>query len=213
MDRLLQDLRYALRGLVKDPGFTALTTLCLALGIGVNSTIFSLVDTVAIRPLPFPDPDQLVRLAGTYPANGIGRATVSPADFRDWKEQTRAFADIAGIALVLASIGVYGVLSYAVSQRQQEIGVRVALGATRPQVLRLILALAAKLTVGGIALGVVGAFGVTRVIKSLLYNVSPSDPFSFAATALFLALVALAASYLPARRATSVDPMIALRAE
>jgi putative ABC transport system permease protein len=98
MDRLLQDLRYAARSLVKDPGFAALTILCLALGIGVNSTIFSLVDTVAIRPLPFPDPDQLVRLAGTYPANGIGRATVSPADFRDWKEQTRAFADIAGIS-------------------------------------------------------------------------------------------------------------------
>ena len=83
-DRLLQDLRYAARSLVKDPGFTALTILCLALGIGVNSTIFSLADTVAIRPRPFRDPGELVRLAATNQANGNGRAAVSPLDFRDW---------------------------------------------------------------------------------------------------------------------------------
>ncbi len=123
------------------------------------------------------------------------------------------FSIFGVVALVLASVGVYGVLSYAVSQRTQEIGVRMALGASRPTVFAMIVSHGAKLAAAGILCGVVGAFGVTRVVKSLLYNVSATDPLSFIATAAFLALVALLASYIPARRATSVDPMVALRAE
>ena len=123
------------------------------------------------------------------------------------------FSIFGGIALVLASIGVYGVLSYAVSQRTQEIGVRMALGASRQNVFALIVGDGAKLAGFGILCGVIGAAAVTRVVTSLLYNVSATDPLSFLATAGFLALVALLASYLPARRATSVDPMIALRAD
>jgi len=123
------------------------------------------------------------------------------------------FSIFGAIALALASIGVYGVLSYAVSQRAQEIGVRMALGASRRNVLSLILRHGARLAAAGILGGVVGAFGVTRVVRSLLYNVSATDPLSFIATALFLAAVALLASYVPARRATGVDPMMALRAE
>jgi ABC-type antimicrobial peptide transport system permease subunit len=115
------------------------------------------------------------------------------------------------VALALASIGVYGVLSYAVSQRTQEIGVRMALGASRQNVFRLIVSHGGRLAAIGIACGVVGAVGITRVVASLLYNVSATDPLSFIATALFLALVALVASYVPARRATGVDPMVALR--
>jgi predicted permease len=117
------------------------------------------------------------------------------------------------IALLLASIGVYGVLSYAVSQRTQEIGVRMALGASRQNVFGLVVSHGARLAGMGILCGVIGAFGVTRVVTSLLYNVSATDPLIFLGTAAFLAVVALLASYIPARRATGVDPMIALRAE
>jgi putative ABC transport system permease protein len=123
------------------------------------------------------------------------------------------FAIFGAVALLLASIGVYGVLSYAVSQRTQEIGVRMALGATRQNVFTLVVSHGARLAGAGIVCGVLGAIGVTRVVTSLLYNVSATDPLSFVATAAFLALVALLASYIPARRATGVDPMIALRAE
>jgi ABC-type antimicrobial peptide transport system permease subunit len=117
------------------------------------------------------------------------------------------------IALVLASIGVYGVLSYSVSQRTQEIGVRVALGAARADVLRLIVGQGVKLAAVGIVLGIAGAFGVTPAARSVLYNVTPTDPLSFSAVAAFLLLVALTASYIPARRAMAVDPLIAMRNE
>jgi putative ABC transport system permease protein len=123
------------------------------------------------------------------------------------------FGIFGAIALVLAAIGVYGVLSYAVSQRTQEIGVRMALGASRQDVFGLVVSQGARLAAAGIVCGIIGAFGITRVVTSLLYNVSATDPTSFLATALFLALVAVVASYVPARRATAVDPMIALRAE
>ena len=96
------------------------------------------------------------------------------------------FLLFGAIALVLASIGVYGVLSYSVSQRTQEIGVRVALGAERRDVLRLIIGQGLKLAGGGIVLGIVGAFGVTPVVQSLLYNVKPTDPLSFGGVAVFL---------------------------
>ena len=117
------------------------------------------------------------------------------------------------IALALAAIGVYGVLSYAVSQRTQEIGVRMALGASRQNVFALVVAHGGRLAAIGIVLGVIGAAAVTRVVTSLLYNVTATDPLSFAGTAVFLALVALAASYIPARRATAVEPLVALRAD
>ena len=123
------------------------------------------------------------------------------------------FSVFGVVALMLASVGVYGVLSYSVSQRTQEIGVRMALGASRSSVFGLVVGYGAKLAAMGIVGGVLVAFAVTRVIASQLYNVSPTDPFSFIATATFLAVVAIAASYIPARRATSVDPIEALRAE
>ncbi len=123
------------------------------------------------------------------------------------------FSIFGVIALLLASIGVYGVLAYAVSQRTQEIGVRMALGASRQDIFTLIVSQGARLAGIGILCGVIGAATVTRVITSQLYNVSATDPLSFIGTAAFLALIALLASYIPACRATSVDPMIALRAE
>ena len=123
------------------------------------------------------------------------------------------FSIFGAIALALASIGVYGVLAYAVSQRTQEIGVRMALGASRQDVFTLIVREGARLAGLGIVCGLIGAAAITRVVTSLLYNVSATDPVSFVGTAAFLAVVALLASYLPARRAIAVDPMIALRQE
>lgn len=123
------------------------------------------------------------------------------------------FSVFGAIALLLASIGVYGVLSYSVAQRVQEIGVRLALGAGRRDVLRLILGHGMKLAAIGIVLGVIGAAGATQFIKTILFNVTPTDPLSFAGVALFLAAVAFLASYVPARRAMAVDPMVALRNE
>jgi putative ABC transport system permease protein len=123
------------------------------------------------------------------------------------------FSLFGGIALLLASIGVYGVLSYSVTQRTQEIGVRVALGASRMDVLKLVVMQGLKLALIGVAIGVVGSFFVTPVIGSQLVSVSPTDPLSFIGVSLFLTTIAFLASYLPARRATAVDPLVALRAE
>ena len=123
------------------------------------------------------------------------------------------FAMFGIVAMVLASVGVYGVISYGVSQRTQEIGVRVALGAQQSDVVRLIVRNGAVLAFTGIAIGLAGAFGVTRVIQSLLVDVSSTDAASFVGVTLFLAAVALLASYVPARRATKVDPLTALRSE
>jgi len=100
-----------------------------------------------------------------------------------------------------------------VSQRTQEMGVRIALGAKQSDVLGLVVRQGVTLAAVGVLLGLAGAFGITRVIRSLLYNVTPTDPISFGGVALFLAAIAVLASYLPARRATNVDPIVALRNE
>lgn len=123
------------------------------------------------------------------------------------------FSMFGGIALLLAAVGVYGVLSYSVAQRTPEIGVRVALGAARSDVLKLIIVEGVKLAIIGVVLGALGSFFVTPVVRTQLYNVSPTDPLSFLAVSLFLTSIAFLASYLPARRATAVDPLVALRAE
>jgi putative ABC transport system permease protein len=126
---------------------------------------------------------------------------------------TSLFAAFAGLALVLGVIGIYGVIAFFVGQRTREIGIRLALGAQRADVLRLVLREGLSLTFLGIAAGLAAAFGLTRFLTSLLYDVSPTDPLDFAAVAALFTIVALAACCIPARRAMRVDPITALRYE
>jgi putative ABC transport system permease protein len=119
----------------------------------------------------------------------------------------------AGVALMLAMIGIYGVTAYQVSQRTQEIGIRMALGAQMRDVVKLVLQGGLTLAVIGIGLGVVGALALTRLTRSLLFGVQPNDLLTFFIVSICLLITALVACYLPARRATKVDPLVALRYE
>jgi putative ABC transport system permease protein len=127
--------------------------------------------------------------------------------------RTTLLTTFAAIALVMAMVGLYGVMAYSVSQRAGEFGVRLALGARRRDVLSLVLAQGARLTAAGVVAGLTGAFALTRLLSSLLYDVNATDPLTFAVVPLLLIAVALLACWLPARRAANVDPMVALRCE
>jgi putative ABC transport system permease protein len=130
-----------------------------------------------------------------------------------WRQrlQSEVLGLFAALAIVLATVGIYGVISYAVMQRTREFGVRVALGAQRRDVIGLVLADGGRLAVIGVAIGVGGAILLTRLIRTLLYEVTPTDPEVFLGVSIGLAVVALIASYVPARRATRIDPVVAMR--
>jgi putative ABC transport system permease protein len=152
------------------------------------------------------DPEQPVadvRTMNSLLADSVGRAR-----FSAW-----LLGLFAGVALVLAGVGIYGVMSYAVAQRTHEMGVRVALGAQGLDIIRMVVGHGMLLAAAGVGAGLAGALALTRLMSGLLFEVSTADPATYAALAAFLLLVALAACLVPARRAAKVDPMVALRYE
>ncbi|HJP93199.1 MAG TPA: FtsX-like permease family protein [Pyrinomonadaceae bacterium] len=274
MSTLFHDIRYGLRILLKKPGFTFIAVLSLALGIGANTAIFSLLDAVLLRSLPVQQPQRLVLFGkgkdgvvkdarfgnlkeditpmAFYPhsqrpdvlSNLVVRfsgpaSSVVPQIRQTIKQvdrnlpiddvvslseqigrslvQQKLVARIASffglLALLLACIGLYGVMSYGVARRTNEIGIRMALGAQRRRVLWLVLREALTLVVIGLVVGVLASLAVTRTAATLLYELKPNDPLTITFAALLLVIVATMAGYLPARRAARVDPMVALRDE
>ena len=130
-----------------------------------------------------------------------------------WRFTMALLSAFAAVALLLASVGIYGVLAYSVNQRRREIGIRMSLGAQRRYVLRLFLTQGMAVTLLGIVIGLGGAWAATRIMRSLLYSVSPTDPLVFLSVPLTFAAIALLASFLPARKAARVNPVTALRSE
>jgi putative ABC transport system permease protein len=152
--------------------------------------------------------DKEQAVAGVMPLNDLVDESLAPR-----KIQASLLGGFAGLALLLATLGIYAVLSFAVTQRTQEIGIRVALGAHQRDVLQMVLSQGLKLFLIGAALGLVAALALSRTLGHLLYGISASDPMSFAAVIVLLGGVTVLACYIPARRATRVDPLVALRYE
>ena len=186
----MRDLKFAIRQLLKNPGFTTVAVLTLA--IGANTAIFSLL-------LPVSDVTTL--------AYQVDRSIV------DQKLIAQLSTFFGALAVALASLGIYGLMSYGVSRRTREIGIRIALGARPGGVLWLILRETLLLAALGVAVGLVPSFAGQRLISSQLYGMTAIDPPCLMAAVGLLAVVAAFAGYLPARRATRVDPMAALREE
>jgi putative ABC transport system permease protein len=176
----------------------------------------SVVVQTRIEPLSLAQPvtDVIRKMDPELPVSDVGtmQRWVDESLSRT-KFQTGLLAIFAGLALILAVLGIYGVMSYGVAQRTHEIGVRMALGAQQGQVARMILSRGLILTVSGLALGVAGAAALGRYLETLLFEIKPADPLTLAAVTGILLVVAIAAAYIPARRAAKVDPMVALRYE
>ena len=152
------------------------------------------------------DPDDVV--SNIQPMDEIVAGTLADRRFL-----LALLGTFAGIALLLAAVGIYGVISYSVSQRTREIGIRMALGARPGNILRSVVGQGAILAIAGIAAGVIASFFLTRFMSSLLFGVGRTDPLTFCGVAIALSIVAVSASFLPARRGSQADPLEALRCE
>jgi len=257
MGNLIHDLRYAVRTLRKSPAFLAVTVLTLALGIGANIAIFSLVKAVLLQPLPFPQPDRLVRVFDDLNGAGAKDVGMSVPELEDLRERSEVFEQIsaiwpvstaltggeraeriemlgtspsyfemlgvkpalgtvymsafAALALLLATLGVYGVMAFLVNQRVQEFSIRLALGAQARDIVMLALRPGLILISTGSLVGLAASIAVTRLMSGLLFGVSASDPLTFATVPVLLGIVALAACFIPGRRAARFSPAQMLR--
>jgi ABC-type antimicrobial peptide transport system permease subunit len=198
MSTWIDDLRHAFRVLRRTSGTTLITLVTLALGAAGTTTLFSVVYGVLLRPLPYPEPDRIVMIWQHDPARPAERILVG------------AFSTVG---VLLAALGLYGIMAHGVVQRTREIGIRVALGATHGDVSWLILRQGFIVTLAGILIGLLGVTLTARVLGTLLYATSPVDPLALAIAILLLMAAALSAAYIPARRATGVEPIVALRDE
>jgi ABC-type antimicrobial peptide transport system permease subunit len=233
-----RDLVYGLRMFTRPSGFSLAAVLTLAIGILANTTIVSGVNAVLFRPLAIEKPAQVHQIFnGTSSTDGLNTLADSvkgvvrkldPAmpisEVRKGEDHIsadlgamRLTAEVAMllglVALTLASLGLYGVVSYAVGMRAREIGIRMALGARSTNVRGLIVRQGLLLTVVGLVIGLGGSLLLTPVLQSMLINLPSNDPWTFATVAIALSVIALVACYLPARRATRIDPILTLRSE
>jgi ABC-type antimicrobial peptide transport system permease subunit len=211
LDDLRQDLRHGLRSLRRNPGFTSLVVLTLALGIGANAAVFSLVDLILLA-------DQVRQtVRDTHPALGTPNVKTLSEHVEASLRQDLLLATLSTgfgvIALFLVCLGLYGVIGQWVGQRTREIGVRMALGADAGRVRTMVVLQGVRLCLLGLGGGVLAALALTRLLASQLFGVSPTDPATYVALAAIILTVAVAASLVPALRATRVDPMVALRAD
>ncbi|MGH9201289.1 MAG: FtsX-like permease family protein, partial [Vicinamibacterales bacterium] len=290
------DLRYAGRAFRRSPGFAVLTIGIMALGIGANTAVFSVVNGVLLKPLPYSGADRIVTLRTSFLTRGESQTLVSIANFRDWRDQSSSFEAMssyrpgensvttgdtaeygriasvdghffrvfavepiigrmltpeeigpdappevpvsfttmeakasegvqdprfrallfglfAALAVCLAMAGVYGVMAFAVEQRSKEIGLRMALGADKTSVLRLILGQGFVLAATGLVLGLGGAVAATRLLETVLFQVRPIDLEVYLGVIALVGIVTVLAGYLPAWRAAVVNPLDVLKAE
>ena len=209
MSMLLREIRHAVRSLSHAKGFAVVGILCLGLGIGINTAIFSIIDGVLLKPYSYDDPDRSDPNLPVFNVRTLEE--VRRNEFWQFGLYGWIFGTIGVVGVLLASIGVYGVPAYSVSQRTQEIGVRVTLGADRPHVFKLILGQGLTLT----AIGIVSAWRWPRSAhrwRAACFTTSARSILSASSRSRCCSSgVALAAGYVPARRAMKVDAVVALR--
>ena len=231
VDDLRQDVRYALRTMARSPSFTIAAVVTLAVGIGATTAVFSVVDAILMRPLPYKDSDRIVRI--------VSHRMDGSTPVRTWTMARPFFVGLRERAQTLSAVGGYDSFSNLTRQRLKmmiegeqgaaellgtrmspvlfsmlrEIGIRAALGARSVDLVALFLRRSVSITAFGIMLGLGGAAAVTRSLEGMLFGLTPLDSSTFVLVSLLFAIVATMASYVPARRATKVDPLVALRCE